>query len=174
MKIDVSKLKNVKLAKESLALSEQVDADAYGYPEICPKSDFTFKGKIENLGDVMELSGVVSGALELVCSRCLQPFVWNFETEIFETYTNHSEIAAADEFEETTLFNGDEIDLTPQILKQIFLEIPMKILCKPDCLGLCPHCGADLNHGDCGCDRDDLDVRFADLKDLLNKMNKEV
>jgi uncharacterized protein len=174
LKIDVSKLKNIKLAAENLLLSEKVDTVSYGYPELCPVSDFTFKGKIENLGDVMELEGTVKGSLELVCSRCLQPFVWDFDAEVFETYTNHPEIAAADEYEEINLFSGDEIDLLPQLLKQIFLEMPMKILCKPDCLGLCSRCGADLNHGDCGCERDDIDIRFADLKDLLNTMNKEV
>ena len=174
LKINVGKLKNVKLAFENISITENIDAKSYGYPEIKSASPFTLVGKIENLGDCLELEGRVSGSLELVCSRCLEPFQMDFDVDVFEIYTNHPEIAEADEYEETNLFNGDEIDLTPQILKQVFLEIPMKILCKPDCLGLCSQCGANLNQGECGCDRDDIDIRFADLKDLLNSMNKEV
>jgi uncharacterized protein len=174
LKIDVSKIKNVKSAIENIMIQSAVDTVYYGYPEIKPLSDFIFNGKIENKGDLLVLTGTVKGSLELICSRCLKPFTWNFDADIFETYTNHPEIAAADEYEEINLFTGDEIDLLPQILKQVFLEIPMKILCKPDCLGLCSKCGADLNLGDCGCERDNIDIRLADLKDLFDSMNKEV
>ncbi len=174
LKINVAKLKSVKLAVEDINITADIDAASYGYAEIQPAAPFTFKGKAENLGDTIEIAGKVSGSLELTCSRCLEPFRFDFDVDVFEIYTNHPEIAAADEYDETNLFAGDEIDLAPQILKQVFLEMPMKIICKPDCLGLCSQCGANLNLGECGCDREDIDVRFADLKDLLNRMNKEV
>ena len=174
LKINVGKLKNIKLAVENINITENIDTKSYGYDEIKPTSPFTFEGKIQNLGDTLELDGFIEGSVELVCSRCLEPFQYDFDVDVFEIYTNHPEIAEADEYEETNLFYGDEIDLTPQLLKQIFLEMPMKILCKTDCLGLCAECGANLNHGECGCDRDDIDIRFAGLKDLLNSMNKEV
>lgn len=174
VKINVAKLKSVKLAVEDINIRADIDAAKYGYDEIKPASPFVFVGKAGNMGDTIEVDGKVSGSLELTCSRCLEPFRFDFEVDIFEVYTNHPEIAAADEYEETNLFEGDEIDLTPQILKQVFLEMPMKILCKPDCLGLCSQCGANLNLGECGCDREDIDIRFADLKDLLNRMDKEV
>lgn len=174
LKINVGKLKNIKLATENIGITENINTNAYGYGEIKPVSPFSFEGEIVNSGNMLELEGVVKGTVELVCSRCLEPFEYDFAVDVFEIYTNHPEIAEADEYEETNLFYGDEIDLTPQLLKQIFLEMPMKILCKSDCLGLCTQCGANLNHGECGCDRDDIDIRFAGLKDLLNSMNKEV
>ncbi|MBN1297720.1 DUF177 domain-containing protein, partial [bacterium] len=63
----------------------------------------------------------------------------------------------------------DRIDICRVIAEQIVLQIPMKTLCSDDCKGLCSRCGADLNAGTCGCDRDSVDPRLAKLKDLLEK-----
>ena len=43
------------------------------------------------------------------------------------------------------------IDLTEALFSTLLFETPYVVLCKPDCKGLCPHCGANLNEGDCGC-----------------------
>ena len=53
-----------------------------------------------------------------------------------------------------------------QVPEQVLLELPMKALCRDDCRGLCPTCGADLNAGPCGC-REEGDERLAKLKSLL-------
>jgi uncharacterized protein len=50
------------------------------------------------------------------------------------------------------------------------MEIPLKPLCKEECLGLCNKCGADLNKGDCGCDRSDINFKMSVLKSF--KVNK--
>ena len=46
---------------------------------------------------------------------------------------------------------NDDIDLTEALFSTLLFETPYVVLCKPDCKGLCPHCGANLNEGDCGC-----------------------
>ncbi len=174
LNINVGKLKNVKHAAEAVNVTETVDTAAYDYGELTFLTPVTFRGKMENIGDLLELSGRGTGALRLICSRCLKPYRWDFSVIVEEFYTNQQEIVDADEDGEINFFSGDEIDLMPQILKQIFLEIPMKLLCDPNCRGLCPHCGADLNEGDCDCDKEDIDIRLAGLKDLLKQMDKEV
>ncbi|MBQ6910221.1 MAG: DUF177 domain-containing protein [Synergistaceae bacterium] len=59
------------------------------------------------------------------------------------------------------------LDITPQVLESILLLLPSKVLCKEDCAGLCPNCGADLNDGPCACNlNENIDPRFSVLKDL--------
>lgn len=63
-------------------------------------------------------------------------------------------------------FNGKTIDLDPIIREQVLLALPVSVLCREDCKGLCTVCGQDLNEKDCGCERKVVDVRLAKLKDL--------
>lgn len=65
------------------------------------------------------------------------------------------------------LFTGTDIDLNEVIWPGVLLELDTKFLCRPDCRGLCIHCGADLNEGSCGCKNDEIDPRLAGLADLL-------
>jgi uncharacterized protein len=67
------------------------------------------------------------------------------------------------------LFIGEDgyIDLSPLVRELTILELPFHPICKPDCLGLCQECGANLNENDCGCVVDDIDPRLAILKELL-------
>ena len=65
---------------------------------------------------------------------------------------------------------GDELDTADLLLGQIALELPMQPLCTPECRGLCPRCGADLNLGDCGCGGETgPGSKFSKLKDLKIK-----
>ena len=57
-----------------------------------------------------------------------------------------------------------EVELRPLLLEQIQLNVPMKPLCRADCAGLCPTCGANLNEGPCGCQKDEIDPRWEGLK----------
>ena len=51
----------------------------------------------------------------------------------------------------------------------ILLELPTSVLCVESCKGLCPVCGANLNEGDCGCDRSQRDPRLDKLRGLLDE-----
>src|SRR6186713_2737967 len=59
------------------------------------------------------------------------------------------------------------LDVGELIREYALLELPMQTFCRPDCKGLCPSCGADLNTGDCGCQLEEDDDRFDVLKSLL-------
>ncbi len=63
-------------------------------------------------------------------------------------------------------FDGKTIDLDPIIREQVLLALPVSVLCREDCKGLCTVCGEDLNEKDCGCERKVVDVRLAKLKDI--------
>ncbi len=67
---------------------------------------------------------------------------------------------------EFSLYDGDEIDLSPLVREQLMLALPTRPLCREDCRGLCPHCGTNLNRTACGCHEDKLDPRLAPLRAL--------
>ena len=66
-----------------------------------------------------------------------------------------------------TLFSGDMIDIAALIRDTILTAQPLQNLCRTDCRGLCSRCGANLNDGDCGCDRRSVDPRLAALQAML-------
>jgi uncharacterized protein len=72
---------------------------------------------------------------------------------------------------EFTVYDGDEIDLTPLVQEQVLLALPTRPLCKEDCRGLCPQCGINLNEHQCDCRTGQLDPRLAVLRTLKLSRN---
>jgi len=122
-----------------------------------------------NTGHAIIVEGTASGKLLLNCSRCLEPFVYSFEVPFTEIYTTSVEEATE---EEAISFSGDIIDVTPEVLKSIIMELPMKAVCHDECQGLCPGCGQNLNMGKCRCEGTDIDPRLSALQDILKGMNE--
>ena len=71
-------------------------------------------------------------------------------------------------------FDGDVIDLSPVVRDVLLSDQPLNNICNADCRGLCLKCGANLNHGDCGCDRTVIDPRLAALQQLLKQNNSSI
>jgi uncharacterized protein len=63
-------------------------------------------------------------------------------------------------------YRGGVIDLDDLVREQIELSLPMTRLCREECKGLCPNCKANLNSGECACDNEKVDPRWAVLKDI--------
>lgn len=81
-------------------------------------------------------------------------------------------VAASFELDEIDAepFNGKTIDLDPVVREQVMLALPVSVLCRDDCKGLCSTCGQDLNEKDCGHGKvKEVDVRLAKLKDIKLK-----
>lgn len=105
------------------------------------------------------------------CSRCLEDVVFQGVSSFDLLYKPGSQspeerevnISSADT---CVVFYRDDVPLRNLLLQQIYLELPEKILCKEDCLGLCPDCGANLNEGSCGCSGA-TDPRWSGLQSLL-------
>lgn len=108
------------------------------------------------------------------CDRCLKdvevPFSIFFEDEI--DFTNAAEERTED-LDETCYITGYDLDVDELIREEVLLVFPGKILCREDCKGICKVCGADLNLGECGCDRTVLDPRMAAIRDIFKNF-KEV
>ncbi|MGE0040192.1 MAG: DUF177 domain-containing protein [Vicinamibacterales bacterium] len=119
------------------------------------------------------LVGRVRASLELGCSRCLEPFAFEVNAPFDLRYLPQAEGAGAGERELgdddlTAAYYSDEtIDLGQLVEEQCYLALPMKPLCRPDCKGLCPQCGTNLNVETCGCEAHWEDPRLAGLKALI-------
>ncbi len=100
------------------------------------------------------MRGFVSAKVGLVCGRCLSSFSYPL----------------AGGFEEEIEVEGrTALDVTELVRESYFTGFPLKPLCHPDCLGLCPRCGEDLNQKQCDCRREHLDHRLLVLKKLLDQ-----
>jgi uncharacterized protein len=132
--------------------------------------------RIRRIGQMVEAVGRFETRVRLSCSRCLADyetplaadFNLSFSREQPETAepSRHAEVELGAEEIGLILFHGEEIDLHDAVQEEVLMAVPMKTLCRPECKGLCPQCGADLNQGDCGCGRKIINPKFAVLKDL--------
>ena len=128
------------------------------------------------IDDMIEVKGEVSTRVRLPCGRCLQEYELPLKSRFDLIYVSRRpDVGQDDEQDEVEIsahetdlinFEGEEINLQDGIQEQIILAFPIKALCRKECKGLCSGCGNDLNKGDCGCDHQPLDPRFAALKNL--------
>lgn len=134
-------------------------------------------GRVElsNTGTSVVARGYVMGQAVLECSRCLEQFRWPFRVDFTENcclrqIDDPAEYEAAqDEDEPVPILDEDVVDLSELVRQLIAVEMPLRPLCRPDCAGLCPKCGTDLNSDPCNCGRDHVDPRWAKLKELLEE-----
>ena len=117
----------------------------------------------------------VAGSVKLVvpCDRCLKEVIVPIEIALStEVDFSGSEESVLD-LNEINYIDGYELDVDKLVYEEILLGFPMKVLCKEDCKGICKVCGADLNEGECDCDRTELDPRMSVIRDIFNNF-KEV
>ena len=116
--------------------------------------------------------GRLEGELGLVCGRCLEPFTAPVETafDLLLAPAPQGERPTDEELSAQELdvdfYRGETVDLEAIIREQIILMVPLKPLCREDCLGLCPTCGANLNRESCSCQAAKSDSPFAQLAKL--------
>ncbi len=132
----------------------------------------TGKAELHKMNKGVYVTGEVSTTLGLRCHRCLGGYQTAVKSEfsyVLLTRSAHDlkeQIELKTEDMETSYFDGVEVPLSEFFREQILLQLPMKHLCKQDCKGLCPLCGADLNKEKCRCLPKEVDSPFAVLKKL--------
>lgn len=102
------------------------------------------------------------------CDRCLEAFAIPCECA-FELLFHIGKEDLQTEEEDVVLLAPEtaEVDLAEWIVEQLILSIPMKLLCREDCQGICPGCGANLNQEACRCGEKPGDPRWEKLRELL-------
>lgn len=122
---------------------------------------------------VYRVEGTLTTRATYRCSRCLREFREPLVASFAEAFVRESAGAKGerDDEEGPIPVSGDEIDLAPYIEQTIVLALPWRPLCNPECAGLCPDCGTNLNEGLCGCRDGALDPRWEKLGELWNRMS---
>jgi uncharacterized protein len=149
-------------------------------PELTRLGPVTWKGQVAYADPGFLLRARLSYEQSLTCIRCLAPILDTVASDVqLMVYVDRSAAAAGEhelhEKDMGVLFVPDEVLETELVLiEQLQLNIPMKPLCRADCAGLCPSCGADLNAlegRDCGCGKD-VDPRWGGLVALRERIEE--
>jgi uncharacterized protein len=130
------------------------------------------KGNVKLAGNEVFVSGHVETQVQLECDRCLKsvelPVSADFALEYISgsDYESSSAAALSEEELSVSVFDGESIDVDEIVKEQILLSVPARMLCREDCKGICPECGIDRNTGECNCAPDEIDPRWAALKNF--------
>ncbi len=130
--------------------------------------------KLKKLGIEVKLEGFLKGVVVLECDRCLTsydfPIEHSFKIDILPlaSLNLEEEKELSEEEMEVSFYENSWISFYELLKEEIFLSLPYKKLCKPDCKGLCPVCGTNLNKKTCQCKVYKKDSPFAALKELFS------
>jgi len=125
----------------------------------------------ELVGSEICIRGRLGTRLEARCDRCLGSVAIPIEQDFDLVYRPVSTIAREEEVElppdelGVGFFSGDGIELADVVTEQVILAVPMKVVCRTECRGLCPVCGANLNFERCECLPAKENSPFSSLKE---------
>jgi len=170
MRIEVDKLKEAgtpfaaRYAPDELPLEDELTRLT---------SEAKVEGRASKIREQVRMRGKIKASVEVRCDRCLAPVVVAVDADFDVAYIPAE--AEDTEREVTELqpdelifatYEGDSLDIDELAREQLLLALPLRQLCREDCKGLCPTCGADLNSQTCNCEQQDTDPRWAALAAL--------
>lgn len=149
-----------------------------------PLRAVTVTGTLTASGDECFFRGQISGTFTRACDRCLELAARPFDVDVLWCFVKGLQPSQREQVlgdgpgevqdaAERSVFDGNIVNLAPQIWEEVALGVPTKFLCREDCAGLCPQCGANLNNQTCGCVQEDEEQDItknkglAGLKDLF-------
>jgi uncharacterized protein len=160
--------------------TESVAQETLERPELLGLSLVAWQGEVTFCDPGFLLRAHLSYEQTLACNRCLKPLTLPTESDVelaIVAAGRHERSGGEHALHEgemgVLVVEGPTLETKPILLEQMQLSIPMKPLCRPDCRGLCPECGADLNAGACGCTHHETDPRWAALAALKSKTERE-
>lgn len=169
-----------RLPPDGRAFSHQYSPDELGTSE----HEFELKtpplvtGRVDRAGMDMRVRGEIKSELITTCDRCLNDVVFPIEAPFDLIYLPEDPGAGQGgemELHERDLalsvYENDQIKLDELVLEQLELNLPIRVLCREDCRGLCSECGADLNAEECRCQKP-IDPRWQALADLKKQSDK--
>ena len=166
MLLDLSKI--IACPGASLSFSTSLDLSDLRYGNCYPVSEpVRAEGTVRNTAGVLVMTGAIHTTIHGVCDRCASDFTSNVEFPLDVVLVTE---LSNEENEDEWVFplEGDSADLDDIIRTVFVLNMDSKLLCKPDCRGICGGCGRNLNDEACSCQKE-LDPRFAALRQLLDK-----
>jgi len=157
---------------DTLDFEYDLDTDSEESPLI-PPDDVSFappvhvKGKVVNTAGYMTLSLTAELPYSTHCARCLKDISGKFILTFNRTVANSGTLQDEDNDAYVIMKNG-KLDIDRELVEELLLEFPSRLLCEEECAGLCPKCGKNLNFGPCDCPKKkEIDPRLAILQKLL-------
>ena len=168
MKVQISDIVSGKDRNKKIEYKFEMPQFEFEGDMIKPVSSCSVVGRISADSDILILTAEIKVDLEMICSRCLDTFIYPIDIDIEERFTTNSK----SEDEEAIVVLDDVLNITEVVETSIISTLPIKRVCKDDCKGLCQECGCNLNFNTCSCNKEDVDIRFEALKGFFD--NKEV
>jgi uncharacterized protein len=165
LKVDLGLLKRLK----RLEIDESVPVDSPVWGDLEPTLDSPLRVRlvVEESGEDVVATGRLSGKASMPCRRCVDPVVVELDHPVhlwFRAGITELEAEAEEDHVYALPPRTRELDLSHAIREHVILGMPVYVLCKEDCEGLCPHCGTDLNRDTCDCTAEPVDDRWAALR----------
>jgi len=133
-------------------------------------SPVTVDAELESVAEGLLVTGKVGATVALRCVRCLRDVEHELEVDVRELFGGSGD----EEDEGYAVLPGDRLSLDTMVRDALVLAFPPFPLCRPDCAGLCPECGADRNAVDCGHgEPGSTDPRWAALAGLRQATEPE-
>jgi uncharacterized protein len=162
-------VKELAVRKARISKSYPVGTIDFHTGEFRQMEPLVVRATAELVDGQIRISGHLQTRIDLSCSRCLEPITEEINRDFDLFYRQVSSIAREEEVHlkqddtEIAFFQGNGLFLADVLAEQVNLSIPMKVICRSDCRGLCPQCGANLNAEDCRCEVHSSDPRLAPL-----------
>ena len=156
--------------------TQSVSPEALNRPELLDLGPVSWRGQVIYADPGYFLRARLSYEQTLSCNRCLKPIVEPVKSDVelmilVEPGPESGGEHALHERDLGILYLQNELlETDPILIEQLQLNIPMKPLCREDCQGLCPVCGADRNAGACSCEESSPDPRWAALAALKGRL----
>jgi uncharacterized protein len=133
--------------------------------------------EVTSSGGRYDIKAHVVGLVRADCHRCLEPFTMTVEVDFPLVLHRGDRVPPPEGLEEDDFAAIPPVgnvlyDIFPRVREALILEIPIKLLCREDCKGVCSRCGANLNSADCACGSEPADPRWGALRKPLNGENK--
>jgi uncharacterized protein len=130
--------------------------------------------RLEAVMEGVLVSGAVTAPVEGECARCLRPVADEVLVDLQELYVYEDQPVADEDTEEAAgRLEGDLIDLEPVVRDAVVLELPLSPLCREDCPGLCPVCGARWDELPADHLHEQRDPRWDALRKLSDELSNE-
>lgn len=165
MRINVSDVLNGKVVSIPVELEMELDKEIMTDHGIESAKPVRLEGQVYKVEDDILVDVTYEVELKLSCDRCLKDVTMKIEGRI--TRDILEEQHQDPDHEAMQILIDHELDLQYVLKEDLLLNMPMQVLCDPECQGLCPVCGADLNTDPCDCDNEKIDPRLEGLKDFF-------
>lgn len=152
--IVISTLEGLASPGDTISRRGKVDIDDFyvGGHDFELKDGLSYDVALTNTGEGILVTGIVRGDATTDCDRCLEQAQIGIAGEVSCYYLREvPEATDEDEEEYGQIAEDGTIDISEAVQGAVAMDLPYVVLCQPDCKGLCPTCGANLNEGPCGC-----------------------